>query len=308
MSIKHWTVIFSKGKPDWTYTHGWFRRFGCRPHKLGVKLIVSDDDDVDQYERVWGCEALVAHGTKTLAAKRQWAVENLLSDKVPWLVWFEDNILKVTAVSESHYGLSEIWPTRRDLYHSRELSPRELMPIIGDDLALADRLGVRYGGFACNDNHYYRSLKYRTGGFVWAKMGYCHKDGPAWPAEFKEMDDYAHSAENLLKVGKVLINNFVYPWAQRGEGRGGSRKLEDRWGDKAHTVRKLMERYPDLFVLANPTGDCPLGTEVLMNKTEPEEIRRWRAVMNRIVLDPNRPVRPPLNNFFRSPSPSSSQT
>lgn len=266
-------VVFSKGKPEMTYTSEWFARYGYR----SAVYVVSDGDDVTSYRQTTGCNVVVAKGAASLPAKRQWAVDNFTSSLRPWLFFFEDNIKRVTGVVPEHYHREVIKPTSRTLYHSRDLSPQEVISYMLEDIQLASSLGACFGGYACNDNHFFRSRKYRTVGFVWTKMAYVHRDGPSWPCEYAdEKDDYVYTALCLAQCGRVLINNFLYPWAERYEGRGGSRTIEERAEDRRRTVAELHSRFPGMFRDKHKPGS-PEGTEVQLRFINEAQVQRWQS-------------------------------
>ena len=267
-------VVFSKGKPDMTYTAEWFKRHAFDSSR--VCYVVSEGDDVAGYQRSTGCRVIVAKGSRNLASKRQWALDYFTTPSEPWLLFFEDNIMRVTGVLPSHYGMEEIDPTTRHIYHSLEYSPQDVLRCMMADIhRMAEPLGAFYGGYACNDNHFYRSRKYRTIAFVWTKMGYVRRGGPCWPEYLNEMDDYGMTAECLLHSGRTVVNNYLYPWAKRYEGRGGSRTIGERADDKRAAVAEMMRRFPDLFRIRDKKG-CPTGTEIQLRFNSDKQVTEWR--------------------------------
>ncbi len=269
-------AVFSKGKPEMTYTAEWFKTSGVCTRF--ITYVVSDDDDVDQYRHTTGCDVVVAEGSRNLASKRQWAVENLTSALRPWLIFFEDNIQYVTGVKSSHYSLEEIKPTTRAIYHDTRYTTQMVLQCMEQDIRRADRAGANYGGYSCNDNHFFRKRKYRDVAFVWTKMGYVCRYAPEWPAYLNEMDDYGMTAECLLKDGKVLVNNYLYPWPKKYEGRGGSRTLEERAADKRAAVHGMMSRFPGLFRIKDRPGR-EHGTEIQLRFCKTSQVQQWRTHM-----------------------------
>lgn len=269
--LKPKVAVFSKGKPDMTYTGEWFK---ANSYNDAV-YVVSEGDDVAQYRSSTGCEVVVATGAHNLPTKRQWAVDHLTSTSRPWLLFFEDNIYRVTGVSLDKYHLDEVWPTARCYYHDRHLTPQEVIQEMLVDIKLATQVGAVFGGYACNDNHFFRSRKYRTVAFVWTKMAYVSRYGPRWPAYANEKDDYAYTAECLKSHGRVLVNNYLYPWAHRYEGRGGSRTIEERAGQRRECVAQLHDRFSGLFRDKHKSGSPP-GTEVQLRFHSERQVDLWR--------------------------------
>ena len=156
------------------------------------------------------------------------------------------------------------------------MSPQQVVQNILEDIEIAESKGAYLGGYASNDNHYFRKRKYRTVAFVWTKMGYMRRGGPSWPLYLDEKDDYGMTAECLKHSGRVLVNNFIYPWCKRFEGRGGSPTLEERTSGKQRCVKILMERFPGLFSIKNRKG-YPEGTEIQLRFHSERQVDQWRV-------------------------------
>lgn len=264
-------VVFSKGKPEMTYTGTLLQSWNA--HRK-MTWVVSDGDDVKQYKKTTKAKSVVvARGCNTLAEKRRWAIENLTTKYRPWLFWMEDNIKRITAVDEDKYHLEKINPTRREWYHTRELDWESLTKILLVGLESASQFGVKYGGFACNDNHFFRKQHWRSLAFIWTKMAYFHR-GSCWQTGVVEKDDFLNTAHQIALNGATLCDNFVYPWPKRYEGRGGSRTLEERFEDKIAASKLIMERYPGLFRVRKKAG-CPRGAEIQMTVVSQSGLEKW---------------------------------
>jgi hypothetical protein len=263
-------VVFSKGKPDMTYTGEWFKQHGYSD----AVYVLSPGDDEKEYRKSTGCRTVISDSFN-LASKRQWATQTLTTERNPWLLFFEDNIRCVTRVSQTHYGKERIFPTKREWYHTDHISPQEVIRNMLEDIKLAEEVGAFYGGFACNDNHFFRKIKYRTVAFVWTKMAYVSRRGPCWPSKLNEMDDFGMTARCLAQSGRTLVNNFLYPWSKRYEGRGGSRTLEERAADKRRAVEIITSGFPDMFRVRDKVN-CPTGTEIQLRFCSEKQIDKWR--------------------------------
>ncbi len=263
-------VVLSMGKPDWTYTARWFHEHGFR----GATYVVSPGDDIKAYKDHTGCRVVVSDSFN-LPSKRQWVVDEFTTERNPWVFFFEDNIMRVTRVSQSHYHHNLIDPTSRELYHTDEIGPQEVIESMMEDVEVAESVGAYFGGFASNDNHYFRKRKYRTVAFVWTKMSYIRRGCPDFPVYLDEKDDYGMTAECLKHSGRVLVNNFLYPWCKRFEGRGGSPTLEERAPGKKKCVKILMERFPGLFRIKDRKG-YPEGTEIQLRFHSSKQVDQWR--------------------------------
>lgn len=276
--IKPTAIVFSKGKPEQTWTADWIAK--CSGFdRSKITYVVSDGDDVTGYKQSTGCRVIVATGTRSLSQKRQWATDNLYKSG-DWVFAFEDNIQRVTGVLPKEYHHERFNTTTRGLFHDREYSIADVLRVMEADHKKAAGINALFGGFACNDNHFFRKRKYRTVGFVWTKMCYWKAGaGPVWPAHLKEMDDYGYTAECLSRTGRVLINNFLYPWAKRYEGRGGSRTLEERAPDKRIAAQDLVKRFPELYCIRDRKG-YPEGTELRTRMCTEKQADRWLSTIH----------------------------
>lgn len=276
--------VFSKGKPERTWTAEWLKTAMIINCAKSVFYVVSDDDDVKTYRKTTGCNVVVAKGAHNLGSKRRWAIENLTSAKTPWLLFMEDNIHRVTCVDSDNYDRFFIDKTTRGMFHDTELSFDQAVRKAYDDIQWCNRAGIGFGGFASNDNHFFRKTKYRHSAFVWSKLAYVRRGGPDWPDQVQEKDDYVYTGLALEYYGAVLVNNFIYPWPKK-EVRGSSRSLEDRAEDRRHAVQYLLERFPDMFRVKERAGH-PSGTEVQLRFTSLTQVKKWREKMGRDKTGP----------------------
>lgn len=282
-----------------TFTGNWLKQSNCQMYPIWV---LSEDDDRKGYQKSTGAplrNIVLAKGCKTLAQKRQWALDHFTTKKNPWVFWMEDNIQRITVVDEDNYHLPYIDTTTREMYHARHLDYPDLMAHVHEDIAEAEKFGIHYGGFSSNDNHFFRKPKYRTIAFVWTKMAY-FKNTPEneWiigaspdltPHGVIEKDDYLNTAEQILRHSGTLVNNFIYPWPKKYEGRGGSRTLEERFDDKIAASKQIMRQFPELFRYKKKAG-CPHGAEIQLASTHPRTIAEWRGNMIRkLILRANLP-------------------
>jgi hypothetical protein len=279
--VKPRLVVFSKGKPEGTFTYNWMDAYGYHD----PIFLISPEDNLKEYQASHpNCQVMVAKDAMNLPSKRNWAVRNFTSKSQPWLLFCEDNIDKVTKLKEPLYCKSHIVPhgkpgresewnaTRKDFGHM--IGPLEAIDCMLEDIEVAMDLGAVYGGFSPNDNFYFRTVKYRYVGFVWSKLAYCSRNGPKWPEYAYEKDDYAMTAACLSYSGRVVINNYIYAWPNK-EVRGASRSVIDRAPDRAACVKRLHRQYPGMYRDKNRKSR-PEGTEIQLAFTSPEQVDKWR--------------------------------
>jgi len=274
-SIQRRLIVFSKGKPEHTYTADWLNQSNFKK----VLYVVSDDDDVKAYKKSTGFDVVKAAGSFNLASKRQWALENTTSRVNPWMIFAEDNIRKMIGVKPKFlYGCDEVADPSYDNMRGTDYDVQTVFEVINKDILKARELGAYYGGFASTNSHLFRRVKYKTVSFIWSKFGYCRNRGPSWPDYVNEKDDYGFTAECLKFSGRTLKNNFMFPEARRYENRGGSRSLEDRADDMREAVQQFHKRFPGLFRNTQKKHG-PEGTEVQLRFNSHKQIDAWRNAL-----------------------------
>jgi len=88
------------------------------------------------------------------------------------------------------------------------------------------------------------------------------------------MDDYAYTAENLKHIGKVLINNYLYPKCNHYE-KGGIGTYPERVHKKILDCKYLMNKYPKLFRYFKK-NNCHPEAEIVIRLHTEKQIEKWR--------------------------------
>jgi len=255
-------IIPSKGRSQTIKTHLLFKN-------KDYYIIVHNDSEKDEYlknktidpERI-----IVSNQPLGISYQRQWILDNLIKDN-EWFITADDNIERITGL----IGL-KIQPTRKDF--SKELTTEQFIGICNEMIAISNINNISYCGFAVVDNYFFRLKKYRYAGYVISKLALIKKTGINYDSSILAMDDYGYTAENLLKYGKVLINNFVFPVAKHYQD-GGIGNYQERLSKKIKDCVYLMNKYPELFRYKSKVG-CDAKAELQVRFTTTNQVRQWQ--------------------------------
>jgi len=214
-----------------------------------------------------------------VANQRQWIQDNFLK-KDEWFISLDDNIQEIHAVPEPHYFADEL-PVKTDksmkALFETVCSPERFIEICEELAQKGEKEGAYNIGFGTTPNFFFRAKKYRYVGYVISKACVRKNVGTPFALDAQSMEDYAYTAETLLRYGKVIVNNFVFPVAKHYE-KGGIGTYEERLPRKIRDSETLMQRYPMLFRHPKKTGTDPLG-ELAIRFTSLKQVEKWRAFM-----------------------------
>jgi len=259
-------IVVSKGKPETALIYKWFEKHKFTNHVT----VLSATDDRDLYEGNYGHTGgtyIKAHKRcLNLSMKREWVLKELCGNN-QWAFMMVDSVLKVTGVKDAN-DLTRVG-------FSHEYSPQDLLKAVVTDIARADEIGAVLGGYASNDNHFFRQKRYRTVGFVWGGMMYAKNSPMEFDHNCNESDDYIHTATALKYSGRVLINNWLYLHNKRFQAIGGNGGYDQRVVGKKKTVQHLLTKYPGLYRIADRKGYAP-DSEVRMCFSNEKQIALWR--------------------------------
>lgn len=141
-------------------------------------------------------------------------------------------------------------------------------------IEMAEKLGARLVGVAVVDNPFFRKNQYREVGFVRGKIMLIKKSVLTFNPALRSKEDYDFTAQNLYALGKVLIDNSVYPvaksYAQGGCGPKSTRATYDR-----EATAYLLKQWPNLFRIKEKESSAP-ESEVQLRFTNLEQVQEWR--------------------------------
>jgi hypothetical protein len=257
--------VCSKGKPQTMRIAETFKRDKFKDYVV----ILSPEDDQIAYKQNYGCAVLISPA-KNLSAKKEWIIKTQ-STRGEWVLIVEDNITSFTG------WLSSAPPKDLKLL-KKQITTQQFLKVVNEDVKKAEKSGAVIGGFASNNNPFFRKKKYREVGFIWGKAVYYRNVGLQWLNHLNEMSDYAITGLSLLHSGKVVINNFIYPESKRFEKVGGTGGYEKRVPHKQAAAKFLVEFFKGLYRITDRPGLAP-NSEVRMRFSTTKQINQWRNTM-----------------------------
>lgn len=266
-------VILSKGRPDTISTHKLFRDY---------VLVLHTEEERQEYLKnpsISPEKVIVSNVPFGVANQRQW-IQDFLIPENEWYISLDDNIQAFQAVPEPDYFLSSL-PVKTDkrmkALYDAQCSGDRFIKICEEMAKEGERIKAYNIGFGTTPNYFFRDKKFREVGYVISKAVVRKNLRTPFALDAQAMEDYAFTAENLLKYGKVLINNFVFPVAGHYE-KGGIGTYTDRLPKKIAAGEILMKRYPGLFRHPNKKGTEPKG-ELAIRFTSTKQVEAWRTFM-----------------------------
>ena len=249
------------------------------------KVIVHDEAQAESYVRGGVvAERIQVSGVLGdafgLTRQREWVVQNLAYPG-EWIIFADDNIRRMTCVSEEWYGyddlpVKEVVPDYWRRVYGTECPLKRFMVIADDMASRADQAHLRLGGFASVGNYFYRTRKWSLVGYVIGKCYLVKNEGLTYDHTLT-MEDFRNTAQHLLEDGAVLINRFI--WAEAGHYEaGGMGTYAERVEHRRRDVRQLMWRYPGLFRVKDRHGFEP-GTDLQLALHTTAQVANWRANM-----------------------------
>lgn len=266
-------IILSKGRPDTISTHKLFEDY---------ILVLHTEEEKAEYLKnptISPEKVVVSNAPFGVAYQRQWIQDNLIKPN-EWYISLDDNIRSFQAVTDPHYWQEEL-PVKTDksmkAIYDTPCSTGRFLHICSEMAGKGERERIYNIGFGTTANFFFRDKKFRYVGYVISKAVVRKNVGTPFATDAQAMEDYAYTAETLLRYGKVLINNYVFPVAGHYE-KGGIGTYAERLPKKIEACEILMRRYPGLFRHPKKKGTDPKG-ELAIRFTSLEQVEKWRTAM-----------------------------
>jgi hypothetical protein len=194
---------------------------------------------------------IVSNVPHNLAMQRNWIKENLVKPKDKWFILMDDNIRGFAVVPKKFYRHDNIpilhgEDARQADGRSRVRNFSQIEDLVQDNVEYADELGAGLIGFGNHPNYFFRRKKFKTITVICQKFCIVRNDDLRWIKNTKQQNDSAYSALALIKYGRVLLNNFIYPISKHYEP-GGLGDLDVRRKKRKVGAAILMRRFPGLF-------------------------------------------------------------
>lgn len=273
------------------------RQKSIRTHLLleghfDYKIVVHNETQLHFYKQnsTIPPEHLICSGAPLgVSHQRQWIKHSLCSDG-EWYAMMDDNISHFTAVRKPEYfeeDLEKLYPEHykknniayRDAVYGQTAGPERLKEIFEETKLKAEAIGAKYCAFSSQNNYFFaRARKWSYWSYAISKAALYKKDDIAYDTNVLAMDDYAYTAENILRYGKVLVNKFVYAVGGHYEA-GGIGTYEDRQIKKIADCKYLMAKYQKLFRY-KIKKNCHPEAELMIRFCYEKQIEQWREEMH----------------------------
>lgn len=270
-------IILSKGRPDTIRTHLLFKDHD-------YTLVLHNEMEREKYLKnptIDPNKILVSNAPIGVAFQREWIQRHMLTHG-EWYLSLDDNIRSFKAVPEPEYSQHTLpvqeTPAEMKPLFEKECSTDRFLAICEDMRRHGEQVGAYNLGFGTTPNFFFRGKKYRYVGYVISKAVVRKNVGIPFEVQAQSMEDYAYTAENILRHGKVLINNYVFPVAGHYEP-GGIGTYPERVDRKIRDSAYLMEKYPGLFRYNVKKGAHPKA-ELIIRFNSPKQVEAWRQTMH----------------------------
>ncbi len=268
-------IIPSYGRPGTIKTHLIFDK-----ENIPYKIVLHNNDHKREYIQnptIKESNIIVSHTPKGLAAQRNWIIDNLVS-KGEWVLMLDDNISEFTAVKPSIYNkysaLKKGSVELCDENFRHKIGAKTLIKLLSADIEISERLGYCLIGMASNENHFFRSKKYREVGYVLGKTSLVKKTELRYDTRLNVTEDYFFSALNMVEKNGLLVNNWLKARCKHYEA-GGVGPLKDRMKGKVAQNKILMEWFSGMFKYVEKK-DHDKGAEINFRITTKKQLENWK--------------------------------
>lgn len=264
----------------------WGRPATICTHKLidgyGYNIVVHSREDALWYAKNPSIKPgrLVTSGLGYgHAAHRNWVLNNLVKDG-EWIVMADDNITGLWRVQEPWYNQDRVPTETMDsrFWHNAFQHPMSwkvfMEKLVSEDIPEAEKRGAKLIGYATNTSPLFRKNKYRDVGYVKGKLFAMKKTSLRMDENLLSKVDFEFTAANLYHIGRVLINNFIFPVAPHF-AKGGIGTVHERTPLNLFGCKYLMEKYPGLFAYETKPGRQNFS-EVRFKITSLAGIEKWQ--------------------------------
>lgn len=217
------------------------------------------------------------------ARQMKWAWDQL--DEGEFIIFSDDDIGSATWLKDPYYKLDSVnfdeeGRTQREWSRdfSTKLTPRTYQKVISSTIKKMLEQKTILGGFATNDNFFFRGKHWRRVGYVSGHMMIMQKNSKFSFDLDIAMEDYRNSAEVAEIFGSVVLNNYAY-FKHSMYIDGGLGTAEERFPFRGPDCDILMRQYPGFFRIKG-TGvmaDADLSVAVT-DRTLDQWVNEMRAL------------------------------
>tara|TARA_R110002020_G_scaffold41325_5_gene121982 strand:+ start:5610 stop:6446 length:837 start_codon:yes stop_codon:yes gene_type:complete len=247
---------------------------------VAYKVILHTEKCKKEYAKAGVVEEkdiIVSGAPSGISNQRNWIATNL-GKRGEWFYMMDDNISGFNRVTDCYYHTHKQLDVKSDSIsqhdYRQQVMPIDLLKLLALDIALAEKIGSEYIGYATTDNYFFNAKKYKSVGFIVSKAVAIKYSGLSYDSNIHTMDDYGFCVEQLIKNGTVLRNNWMKPIYKHYEA-GGIGDYESRTPRKILDCEYLMGKYPALFRYKTKKGRHPKA-ELQMTVTSTKRFAEWK--------------------------------
>lgn len=224
-------------------------------------------------------EVIATHQPKGLPRNRNVALEMMQEGE--WAVFFVDDLLRVTAITELESYMSpalEITTKNQKMFRQmmgQQIDATKFLEICEDTVREAAAKGHALCGFSLTENPLFRTKKFSYWGLADGRCWVVKKTALRFDERSSMMDDYCFTALNMREFGGLTINNYLHPLCGRYT-KGGYGTKAERMKEKIEECDYLVSSYPEYISHAEKVG-FPTGSHIRMRskRTGAETIKMF---------------------------------
>ncbi|WP_457635829.1 hypothetical protein [Persephonella sp.] len=267
--------ILSYDRPNEQSTYFLLKKMGFNP-----KVVIHHKELFEKYvEGGVDKNDLIVSGAKYgLACNRNFVLKNLVS-KNEWHIQASDDAVSFKIVEDKYYNQVVLpvkkYPKQMKKIYENEAGKEEIEKAIKELKNMCERVGANLGGFAITKNHFFRDKKWNFNGLIDGKFILIKGNKTLFDENVFCIDDHQFTAENILRYGVVVRNNFLFPDFKRYT-KGGFGTEKERYKRKMKDCEYLIKKYNGFFKIEKK-GNYKVDLKFL--KKSNKQIENWRKNM-----------------------------
>lgn len=250
--------IFTYDRYDSISTSQYFKNI---PHTI----LCHTEQDKQKFLDAGNCygEIISTNNPKGLSYNRNAALD--MMDENEWAIFFVDDLISVTGIPYNHdlyfeddlgVGIGHNDKANYAFINSlfkTKIKAEDFLIHCKETIKECENKGYALGGFSLTNNTGFRSKKYSYKSLADGRCWVVKKTDLRFDENVQLIDDVCFTAQNILKFGGVVVNNYVLPECKRyTDGAFGS--IGKRMEQKLKECKYLVTTYPDVIAYADKTG------------------------------------------------------
>lgn len=220
-------------------------------------VMMHQETDVEKFTKgnTLHGTAIVTNNGRGLAHQRNSALK--MMDTGEWAVFTSDDFEKIysypaefifSKTLKMHVDESNQQKVR--LKKNHQISLKEMFKFFPKLIEIAEKNNIHLIGFGLHDNPRNLSNKFTTRGLADGRFWLVKKSTYQFDINAQSVDDYAWTAENLVRHKNVLILNWCVPYFSR-YSPGGYGSESQRYEMKIKECHYLADKYNPLIKIAD---------------------------------------------------------